>query len=47
MHAFYRLEDNNFQVTEPLMEKSYAAGTLDRSELKNLYDKILWEEPTL
>ena len=47
MHAFYRLEDNNFQVTEPLMEKSYAAGKLDRSELKNLYDKILWEEPTL
>ena len=47
MHAFYRLEDNNFQVTEQLMEKSYSAGKLNRSELKNLYDNILSEEPTL
>ena len=47
MHALYRLEDNNFQVTEEMMEKQYAAGKMDRSAVTSLYSRILSEEPKL
>ena len=47
MHALYRLEDNNFQVTEKMMEKQYKAGGINKADVKRLYDSILSEEPAL
>ena len=47
MHNLFRLEDTNFQETEKMMEKQYAAGKIDRSAVISLYDRILSEEPQL
>lgn len=47
MSMLYRLEDNNFMVTDKLMEKMYEKGRADRSAVIGLYDEIQATLPEL
>ena len=47
MQMLFRLEDNNFQVTEKLMQQMYEKGSADRSAIVSLYDEIQATLPEL
>jgi len=47
MHLLFRQEDNNFMVTEKMMEKQYERGGIDRAAISSLYDEIQATVPEL
>lgn len=47
MHMLYPLENNNFQVTEKLMQSMYEKGSADRAAILGLYDEIQATLPEL
>ena len=40
MHMLFPLEDNNFMVTEKMMEEQYKKGSIDKAAISQLYGEI-------